>query len=91
MAGLSDTVYVTVDIDVLDPGQAPGTGTPEPGGLTARQVLDTVNRLGRELDIIGADIVEVSPAYDGPVQITARLANRVVLEMLDGMARRRRA
>jgi len=87
----ADGVFLSVDIDVVDPGMAPGVGTPEPGGLTARQLLDTVNRLGRELDIIGADIVEVSPVYDGPADITARLANRVVLELLDGMARRRRA
>ncbi len=87
----ADGVFLSIDIDVVDPGMAPGTGTPEPGGLTARQLLDTVNRLGRELDIIGADIVEVSPAYDGPGEITSRLANRVVLELLDGIARRRKA
>ena len=87
----ADGVFLSIDIDVVDPGMAPGVGTPEPGGLTARQLLDTVNRLGRELDVIGADIVEVSPVYDGPGDITARLANRVVLELLDGMACRRRA
>jgi len=87
----ADGVFLSIDIDVVDPGMAPGTGTPEPGGLTSRQLLDTVNRLGRELDVIGADLVEVSPAYDGPGEITARLANRVVLELLDGIARRRRA
>ncbi|MFQ5948999.1 MAG: agmatinase [Acidimicrobiia bacterium] len=81
-------VFVSVDIDVVDPGAAPGTGTPEPGGLTARQLLDVVRRLGRELDVLGADIVEVTPVYDGPGEITARLANRVVLELLNGMAER---
>jgi len=85
----ADGVFLSIDIDVVDPGMAPATGTPEPGGLTARQLLDTANRLGRELDIIGADIVEVSPIYDGPGEITSRLANRVILELLDGMARRR--
>lgn len=85
----ADGVFLSIDIDVVDPGMAPGVGTPEPGGLTSRQLLDTVNRLGRELDIIGADIVEVSPIYDGPGDITSQLANRVVLELLDGMARRR--
>ena len=85
----ADGVFISVDIDVVDPAAAPGTGTPEPGGMTARQLLDTVNRLGRELDVVGADVVEVSPPYDGPGEITARLANRVVLELLDGMARRR--
>lgn len=84
-----DAVYVSVDIDVVDPGTAPGTGTPEPGGITARELLDTVRRMGRELEVVGADVVEVAPAYDGPGGITARLANRVVLELLNGMAQRR--
>ena len=84
-------VYVSVDIDVVDPSAAPGTGTPEPGGLAARDLLDTVRRLGRECDVIGADVVEVAPHYDQPGDITARLANRVVLELLTGMAERRLA
>lgn len=84
-------VYVSVDIDVVDPSAAPGTGTPEPGGLQARELLDTVRRLGRESHVIGADIVEVAPHYDQPMDITARLANRVVLELLTGMAERRLA
>lgn len=82
-------VYISVDIDVVDPGMAPGTGTPEPGGLTARELLDTVQRLGRELDVVGVDLVEVAPHYDQPADITARLANRVVLELLTGIALRR--
>ncbi|MBU1494047.1 MAG: agmatinase [Actinobacteria bacterium] len=86
----ADGVFLSIDIDVVDPSAAPATGTPEPGGLTARELLDTVNRLGRELDIVGADLVEVAPIYDGPGEITARLANRVVLELLDGIAMRRR-
>jgi agmatinase len=83
-------VFVSVDIDVVDPGMAPGTGTPEPGGLTSRQLLDTVQRLGRELPVVGADIVEVAPHYDQPMDITAALANRVVLELCTGIALRRR-
>lgn len=83
-------VFISVDIDVVDPGMAPGTGTPEPGGLSSRQLLDTVRRLGRELKVIGADVVEVSPPYDGPGEVTAFLANRVVLEILNGMAERAR-
>jgi arginase family enzyme len=87
----SDTkgIFISVDIDVVDPGMAPGTGTPEPGGITSRELLDTVRRLARELPILGADVVEVSPPYDGPGQITAFLANRVVLEILNGMAERK--
>lgn len=82
-------IFISVDVDVVDPGMAPGTGTPEPGGLTSRELLDTVRRLARELPVIGADIVEVSPPYDGPGQITAFLGNRIVLEILNGMAERK--
>lgn len=82
-------IFLSIDVDVVDPGMAPGTGTPEPGGLTSRELLDTVRRLAREIPIVGADIVEVSPPYDGPGGITAFLANRVVLEVLNGMAERK--
>jgi agmatinase len=83
-------VFLSVDIDVVDPGMAPGTGTPEPGGLTSRQLLDAVRSISRDLPLVGADIVEVSPPFDGPGEITAFLANRVVLEILNGMAERSR-
>ena len=76
-------------IDVVDPGSAPGTGTPEPGGLTSRELLDTVRRMAYQLPIVGVDVVEVSPPYDH-ADITALLGNRVVLEVLSGMARRRK-
>ncbi|MGB5186052.1 MAG: agmatinase [Acidimicrobiia bacterium] len=85
----SKGIFISVDIDVVDPGMAPGTGTPEPGGITSRELLDTVRRLARDLPVVGADVVEVSPPYDGPGQITAFLANRVVLEVLNGMAERK--
>jgi len=84
-----DAVFVSVDVDVVDPGAAPGTGTPEPGGLSARQLLDAVRRIGMELPVIGLDVVEVSPPYD-TAEITAYLANRIVLEALAGIAWRRR-
>jgi agmatinase len=84
-----DGVFLSVDIDVCDPGHAPGTGTPEPGGLTARQLLDSVRRIAYELPVVGIDVVEVSPPYDH-ADITSFLANRVVLEALTGIARRRR-
>ncbi|MEU6747502.1 agmatinase [Spirillospora sp. NPDC046719] len=84
-----DGVFLSVDIDVCDPGHAPGTGTPEPGGLTARQLLDAVRRIAYELPVAGVDVVEVSPPYDH-ADITSALANRVVLEVLSGIARRRR-
>jgi len=83
-----DGVFLSVDIDVCDPGHAPGTGTPEPGGLSARQLLDAVRRICLELPVVGLDVVEVSPPYDH-ADITAALANRVVLEALSALARRR--
>ena len=83
-----DGVFLSVDIDVCDPGHAPGTGTPEPGGLTARELLDAVRRICLELPVVGIDVVEVSPPYDH-ADITAALANRVVLEALSAIARRR--
>jgi agmatinase len=86
-----DGVFLSVDVDVVDPGMAPGTGTPEPGGLTSRQLLDAVRRCAVELPVVGVDVVELSPPYDGPGEITAFLANRVVLEALSGIAHRRQA
>ena len=84
-----DGVFLSVDIDVCDPAHAPGTGTPEPGGLTARALLDAVRRICLELPVVGLDVVEVAPPFDH-ADITAALANRVVLEALSAIARRRR-
>jgi agmatinase len=83
-----DGVFLSVDIDVCDPGHAPGTGTPEPGGLSARELLDSVRRICLELPVVGVDVVEVAPPFDH-ADITAALANRVVLESLSAIARRR--
>jgi len=83
-----DGVFVSVDIDVTDPGSAPGTGTPEPGGFSPRELLDTIRRIAVELPVVGMDVVEVSPPYDSS-DVTAFLANRVVLEMLSGIAYRK--
>src|ERR1700744_19500 len=80
-----DAVFLSVDIDVCDPGHAPGTGTPEPGGLSSRELLEPVRRICRELPVAGIDVVEVSPPYDH-AEITAFLANRVCLEALSGLA-----
>jgi len=84
-----DGVFLSVDVDVVDPGLAPGTGTPEPGGLSSRQLLDAVRRIAMEMPLAGIDVVEVSPPYDH-AEVTAYLANRVVLEALSGIAWRRR-
>jgi agmatinase len=84
-----DAVFLSVDVDVVDPGMAPGTGTPEPGGLTGRQLLDAVRRIAMEMPLAGIDVVEVSPPYDN-AEVTAFLGNRVILEALSGIAWRRR-
>ncbi|HEV3312818.1 MAG TPA: arginase family protein [Chloroflexota bacterium] len=81
----SSRTYLTVDIDVLDPAFAPGTGTPEPGGLTTRELLRAVRSIALSLDLCAMDIVEVSPPYD-PSGITALAAHRIVLETLSAMA-----
>jgi agmatinase len=82
-------VYVSVDIDVLDPAFAPGTGTPESGGMTSRELL-AVLRGFAELDLVGADVVEVSPAYDH-AEITGIAASHVTYELLSALAVRRAA
>ncbi|WP_219417994.1 agmatinase [Pseudonocardia nigra] len=73
-------VYVSIDIDVLDPAHAPGTGTPEAGGLTSRELLGILRGM-RDLDVVGADVVEVAPAYDH-AEITAVAAANVVYELV---------
>ena len=81
-------VFLSVDIDVCDPAYAPGTGTPEPGGMQARELLRAVRRVGAEVPLAGLEVVEVSPPYDHS-DITAALAHRVILEALSGIALRR--
>jgi agmatinase len=84
-----EAVYLSVDVDVLDPAYAPGTGTPEPGGLTSRELLAAVRRIAGTVRLAGMDVVEVAPAYDGPGQITAEVAHRLVLEALSALAKKR--
>jgi agmatinase len=79
-------VYVSIDIDVLDPAFAPGTGTPEAGGLLSRELLAILRRMS-SLDLVGADIVEVSPAYDH-AEITGIAASHVAYELISAMAPR---
>ncbi len=85
-----DAVYLSVDIDVLDPGFAPGTGTPEPGGLAPVDLLRAVRRLALEVPLVAMDVVEVAPAYDC-ADVTVNNAQRIVLEALAGLAVRRGA
>ncbi|HEU6443657.1 MAG TPA: agmatinase [Gaiellaceae bacterium] len=83
-------VFVTVDVDVLDPAFAPGTGTPEPGGMTPAELLPSVRRIAEALELVGADVVEVIPTAPGSADITALVADRIVRELLTGLALRRR-
>jgi agmatinase len=82
------TAFISFDIDVVDPGYAPGTGTPEPGGISAHDALAIVRRL-TGIDFVGFDVVEVIPAYD-PANQTAFLAANLAYEMLSLVALRRR-
>ncbi len=80
--------YLTIDIDVLDPAFAPGTGTAEPGGLMTRELLFAARAIASEVDLCAMDLVEVSPPYDH-ANITAMAGHRVVYETLSGLALRR--
>lgn len=83
-------VFLSIDVDVLDPAFAPGTGTPEPGGMTSADLLWAAREISRRLPIVGADVVEVLPR--GPLgsgDITALVAERTVREILTGIAMRR--
>ncbi len=84
-------VFLTVDVDVLDPAFAPGTGTPEPGGMTTVDLLWACRTLAARLELVGMDVVEVIPTAVGSADITALAAERVVREALTGLAVRRLA
>lgn len=82
-------IYISFDIDVLDPAYAPGTGTPEPGGLTTREVFPIIRRLCAEKQVVGFELVEVNPLVD-PTYTTTQNADRVLRECLTGIAMRKR-
>ncbi|EMD00708.1 hypothetical protein BAUCODRAFT_29066 [Baudoinia panamericana UAMH 10762] len=85
--GTETPVYLSIDIDVIDPGLAPGTGTPEPGGWTTRELIRVLRGI-EGLNVVGADVVEVSPAYDGTGEATALAAAQVAFEILSSMVKR---
>jgi agmatinase len=85
----SGPVYLTVDVDVLDPAFAPGTGTPEPGGMTSVDLLWACRTVAAAVDLVGAEVVEVIPTAPGSSDITALVADRIVREILTGLALRR--
>ncbi len=84
-------VFLSIDIDVLDPSVAPGTGTPEPGGMAVAELLWAERTLATELELVGAELVEVIPTAIGSADITALAADRIVRELLTGIALRREA
>jgi agmatinase len=85
-----DYIYLSLDIDVVDPGLAPGTGTPEPGGMLTREVLRAIRQIVQAVDLAGMDVVEVSPPYD-VAETTSMIANRAALEAISALAVRRAA
>ncbi|KAK1523292.1 arginase [Colletotrichum paranaense] len=85
--GTEDPVYLSIDIDVLDPAFAPGTGTPEPGGWTTRELIRILRGI-EGLNLVGADVVEVSPAYQNAGEETALAAAQVVYEVLSSMVKK---
>jgi agmatinase len=89
LSGSAEHLYISLDVDAVDPAHAPGTGSPEPGGLTSAQALRAVRRMAAEVGMVAMDVVEVSPPYDVGNNITALFAHRSVLEALTGVAMRR--
>jgi agmatinase len=82
-------VFLSVDVDVLDPAFAPGTGTPEPGGMTSFDLLWACRELASRVRLVGMDVVEVIPTAVGSADLTALIADRIVREALTGIALRR--
>jgi agmatinase len=80
-----DRIYLSIDVDVVDPGMAPGTGTPESGGMQGRELLRAIRRIVSAVDLAGMDVVEVSPPYDH-AEITSMLAQNCVMEALSALA-----
>jgi agmatinase len=84
-------VFLTIDVDVLDPAFAQGTGTPEPGGMSTADLLWAARTVAARLELVGADVVEVIPTAVGSADVTALTADRIVREIITGIALRRRA
>jgi len=85
--GRDTPTYLSIDIDVLDPAFAPGTGTPEAGGWSTRELIRILRGI-EGLNIVGADVVEVSPAYDGHGDVTAIAAAQIVYEVVTSIVKR---
>lgn len=83
-----ELIYLSVDVDVMDPAFAPATGTPEPGGLTSSELLRAVRQIVLSVDLVAADVVEVAPDYEGPANITAEVGHRIILEIISSIAKK---
>ncbi len=82
----SGPCFLSIDVDVLDPAFAPGTGTPEPGGLTSTELLWAARTVAAGIELVGADVVEVIPTAVGSADVTALVAERTVREVMTGIA-----
>ncbi len=82
-----DKLYISVDVDVMDPAYAPATGTPEPGGISSLELLRAIRKIVLSKGMVGMDVVEVSPVYDQPGDITAQAAHRCVYEAISALAK----
>ena len=83
-----DAIYISLDIDVLDPAFAPGTGTPEAGGMSSRELMEILKVLFEKLPVVAMDVVEVSPPLDTVNQITSWAALKVVYEVFGKLTNR---
>ena len=85
----TDYLFISLDIDVLDPAYAPGTGTPEPNGLTPRELFPLLRRLGAETNLVGVELVEVNPLADHTYR-SKQVACRIIVELMTGIALRKK-
>jgi agmatinase len=86
----TEKLFISFDLDSLDPAFAPGTGTPEPGGITPREVFPILRALAIQNEIVGMDVVEINPLVDAGYQTTALVGQRAMREVLAGMALRKK-
>ena len=84
-----DKLYISVDVDVMDPAFAPGTGTPEPGGISSLELLRAIREIVLSKGMVAMDVVEVAPIYDQPGDITAQAAHRCVYEAISALAKKK--
>ena len=84
-----DKLYISVDVDVMDPAFAPGTGTPEPGGISSLELLRAIREIVLSKGMVAMDVVEVAPVYDQPGDITAQAAHRCVYEAISALAKKK--